>query len=121
MAPKPFFEFPQARRLRPPNPPFDPVSRLFSLVLTQDQSMRNLNPRVWVRQITVSFNVLPLYAYPNPLTNQSFPAPRRLIFDPNYLAWGAIIVPAGAGMPGFRDRLRKVIRRLAHASPWRRP
>src|SRR6478735_8596124 len=37
--------------------------------------MRDLNPRVWVRQITVSFNVLPLYPYPNPLTNKSFLAP----------------------------------------------
>src|SRR5262249_27768514 len=88
MAPKPFFEFPQARRLWPPNPPFDPVSQLFQPCLTRGPIDRNLNPPVWVRQITVSFNVLPLYAYPNPLTLRSFLPPRLIIFGhlPSFLA-----------------------------------
>src|SRR6478672_6224483 len=119
MAPKPFFEFPQARRLRPPNPPLILRPGIHAL-FDSDQLMRNLNPRVWVRQITVSFNVLPLYAYPNPLTTQPFPPLTPPAFFTFWLAARALTLPAGAEMLGFRGRHPQVIRRPAPASPARR-
>src|SRR5690349_10859590 len=118
MAPKPFFEFPQARRRWPPNPPFDPVSWPFQPYVTRRSIDGNLNPRIWVRQITVSFNVLPPYACPNLLTHKTFfphgkPVSRFISGVPR-----RPILPAAEGRRGFRDRPRKVIRPPAHAFPW---